>query len=283
MQYDACWARGPVGRLVMAITALCAMLALASCEGSSTVAPALTAPDIQATPAHVVVAPEPAAPTATPKAAAPPGPLGRSFGAFRFTMYYVAEEPQRRVSVDDEVLADVSGAPDNFTLYSKKDCKPLAKVNRAFGHQLDIQGTGKLRDGRVVNTAGHCNCPHSPCYKEIKAAWAMGAGGRLEPFRSVAVDTRVIPMGTVLYIPELDGMTMPGKAPWGGFVHDGCVVAEDRGGGIAGHELDFFAAKKAYVTGLDKRYHLRRIHIYGGKGRCERKGGSVQARGGGST
>ena len=40
------------------------------------------------------------------------------------------------------------------------------------------------------------------------AAWAMGAGGRLSPFRSVAIDTKVIPMGKVLYIPELDGMLM---------------------------------------------------------------------------
>jgi 3D (Asp-Asp-Asp) domain-containing protein len=221
-------------------------------------------------------------------------PYGAPIGTFRFTMYFVAVEPDAPKSRRDDVALaavnpsgppdslsgqpdEVSGPPDTTTLYLKKGCAPLATVARGFGKQLDIQGTGKLRDGRVVNTTGVCRCPHSPCYKEIKAAWAMGAGGRLTPFRSVAVDTRLIKLGTMLYIPELDGIRMPGKAPWGGFVHDGCVVAADRGGGIEGHELDFFAAKKAYVESLDGRHHIKRISVFNGKGWCAKKDGKVAA------
>jgi 3D (Asp-Asp-Asp) domain-containing protein len=169
----------------------------------------------------------------------------------------------------------LSGAPDTMTLYSQPGCRPLATVAHAFGHQLDIQGTGKLKDGRVVNTSGTCSCKHSPCYFEVDDAWGMGPGGRLIPFRSVAIDTKVIPLGKVLYIPQLDGMQMPGKAPWGGFVHDGCVVAADRGGGIQGHELDFFVGKKVFSDAIYHRYKTEHITVMDGKGWCEKKDGKV--------
>ncbi|MCB9559143.1 MAG: hypothetical protein H6709_23505 [Kofleriaceae bacterium] len=162
-------------------------------------------------------------------------------------------------------------------LYHRKDCShPIAMVDPGFEAQLDIQGTGKLRDGRVINTSGSCRCPNSPCYFEIGKAWAMGPAGKLSPFRSVAVDTDVVPLGSLLYVPILDGMQMPGHAPWGGWVHDGCVVAEDRGGGIKGRDIDFFVAKKVYSNLLDHRHHLKRVQVFDGKGWCERKDGKVQ-------
>jgi 3D (Asp-Asp-Asp) domain-containing protein len=239
----------------------------------------------------------------------PPAPAyGRPLGVFQFTMYYVAAEadhpePARpgadasgaihaTVAANDNALSghpdELSGGPDggprevessdnrtNVTLYHRKGCAPIAQVGAEFAAQLDIQGTGKLRDGRVVNTSGSCRCPNSPCYFEIDNAWAMGPKGRLSPFRSVAVDTRVIPLGTVLYLPELDGVRMPGRAPWGGFVHDGCVVAEDRGGGIRGHDIDFFVARKTFSNILDARHRLKKVGVFEGTGWCEKRNGKV--------
>jgi len=202
-------------------------------------------------------------PGPSPTVAASSAPvIGARIGEFRFTMYYVAVEPE----------AAPVASPDQatITLYSKKDCAPLAVVERAFGKNLDLQGTGKLKDGRVVNTAGSCRCPHSPCYAEIKAAWAMGPRDRLTPFRAVAIDTRIVKLGSLLYVQELDGLRMPGKGPWGGFVHDGCVIASDRGGGIRGRELDFFVGKKVYSDSLYRRTKMRKVTVFDGKGRCER-------------
>ncbi len=89
----------------------------------------------------------------------------------------------------------------------------------------------------------------------------------LTPFRSVAVDDRVIPIGTHIYVPDLDGVVMPGVPPWGGFVHDGCLVADDRGSAIGDQHLDFFvAAKVFYISSLDARV-LRRGS---GQGLCWR-------------
>jgi len=60
-------------------------------------------------------------------------------------------------------------------------------------------------------------------------------GTRLVPYRTLAVDPRFIPMGSLLYIPSLRGLRMPD-----GQVHDGYVLAEDTGIGIAGNHVDLF-------------------------------------------
>lgn len=246
--------------------------ALAGCEGPSPIASGVSAAPVEA--ADSVDATDS---KAVPVSAAPA--RGAELGKFRFTMYYVAIE--RNISDEETTLASgapdtLSGRPDKVTLYHQKDCEPIARVGRTFAQQLDLQGTGKLRDGRVLNTSGLCKCPNSPCFMEIKAAWAIGANGRLAPFRSVAIDTKLVELGSLLYIPELDGKRMPGKAPWGGYIHDGCVIADDRGGGIQGKKLDLFVAKKGYAQALDRRNRIKQVTVFDGTGWCERKDGRVR-------
>ena len=123
---------------------------------------------------------------------------------------------------------------DTVTLYGGGNkCEPIADVSKEFASQLTLQGTGKLRDGRVLNIWGACNCKRSPCFNVTQAQWGTaGSGKSLQPIRTVAVDPKVVKLGSLLYVPLLEGRTMPGRAPWGGFVHDGCVVADDTGGHI---------------------------------------------------
>jgi 3D (Asp-Asp-Asp) domain-containing protein len=78
-----------------------------------------------------------------------------------------------------------------------------------------------------------------------KGPFGDGAGGfQVVPFRSVAVDTRLIPLGTVLYVPAARGVaiTLPSgrKA-----VHDGYFFASDRGGGIRDNHVDVFVGNWA--------------------------------------
>jgi len=188
-------------------------------------------------------------------------------GTFKLTRYYMAEEPA------DPALASI--APDDdaggTTLYDDRGCKKLATVSARFAELLDIEGSGRLRDGRTVNVSNPCHCGHSPCYRSLSdsAKWGMSALSKpLVPFRSVSVDPDVIPLGTVLYIPELDGMTMPGVAPWGGYVHDGCVVASDVGGHIVGKHIDFFIGRLAYKRELDVRKKMPHVSVYLGGNHC---------------
>jgi 3D (Asp-Asp-Asp) domain-containing protein len=227
-------------------------------------------------------------------------PEARSLGTFHMTLYHVADEvevaktPPRKkrkgapASIVDKVQSDATadatmaaGIPDLVPLYDKK-CGVLANVSRPFAAQLALQGTGRLRDGRLLNVTAKCTCPRTPCFHVLPShrKWGMGGSGQpLEPFRTVAVDPRRVKLGSLLYIPVLDGVRMPGRSPVGGFVHDGCVVAGDTGGGIKGAQLDLFVARKAYVNGLARRggSHgwMKKIDVLDGTSRCTRRGGKV--------
>jgi 3D (Asp-Asp-Asp) domain-containing protein len=58
------------------------------------------------------------------------------------------------------------------------------------------------------------------------------------PFRTIAVDRSVIPLGSVLYIPALRGQIFHKDGEV--FAHDGYVFAGDVGGAIEGNHVDFF-------------------------------------------
>lgn len=103
------------------------------------------------------------------------------------------------------------------------------KFPKDFVKQARIEGTAKLRDGRVVNVSGKG-------FKVVDAPNGLGAGGyHLIPFRSIAVDRDEIALGTKLFLREAVGMKLPD-----GSVHDGIFYAHDVGGGIQGKRIDLF-------------------------------------------
>ena len=76
---------------------------------------------------------------------------------------------------------------------------------------------------------------------------------------------------------------MPGRAPWGGFVHDGCVVADDTGGGIDGNRLDLFVGRKATSSGCrgpaaQPYAWAGHVPVFDGSKICERKGRQISRR-----
>jgi 3D (Asp-Asp-Asp) domain-containing protein len=272
-----------VSRVVNGIAGLAAGVALAgaACSGPK-VEPAEQKP-------AAVVAPKIIEEPREPK------PIGK----FEITFYYVIGEEEvarlaaakaRKAANDNKARGDAElskdtamaaiTAPELVTIYDPKSCSPIAEVTRDFASQLVLQGTGKLRDGRVVNIWGACSCDRRPCFKVTETKWGTGGTGRpLQPFRTVAVDRKVVKLGSLLYVPLLEGRTMPGRAPWGGFVHDGCVVADDTGGGIKGHQLDLFVGRKAYFLGLSgsrgSHAWARHTEVYDGSKICERKGRKI--------
>ena len=66
-------------------------------------------------------------------------------------------------------------------------------------------------------------------------------------------------------MPELDGVQMPASY---GFVHDGCLSADDVGGGIVGAHLDFFAAEKSSYLVLDGMLKLSSVKLFTPSPRC---------------
>lgn len=205
----------------------------------------------------------------------------KPLGQFNMTFYYViGEDEVKRKPVNDNQTELASIDDAKVTLYEAGSCNEIAEVSPEFANQLAIQGTGKLNDGRVLNIWGRCACGHSPCFKATANQWGTaGTNHPLQPFRTVAVDPRVVKLGSLLYVPLLEGRVMPGRPPWGGFVHDGCVVADDTGGHIDGNRLDLFVGRKAYFLGLSgsgsSHMWARHVPVYDGSKLCERNGRHV--------
>lgn len=190
----------------------------------------------------------------TPDASAQPGTL---IGNFTISYYWVTTEEE------------FSGVK-NTNLYDT-GCKLLATVSATFAASLASIGTGRLGDGRVLNYAGSCSCPTTPCYLEADAQHPWGYGvsnAALVPFRTLAVQKTEIPYGTALYVPALVGVTMPGTTPWGAFVHDGCLRADDTGSSIQPLHADWFVALKTHYATLDTALDLALTPVYGGGTLC---------------
>ncbi len=162
---------------------------------------------------------------------------GRLIGVFRNTYYSFPNE------------AEYSGA--KATVFDAS-CKPIAEVPKAFHDKLCVQGSGRLASARTVSFAKRdCACasvcPRSGqkiCYEALSPTqfpFGRGALGKpITPFRTIAVDDKVIPLGTAVFIPAYVSQPMPD-----GTLHDGCFRAEDRGLKVVGHSVDVFTGGEA--------------------------------------
>lgn len=144
--------------------------------------------------------------------------------------------------------------PKTSALYESRTGRLIAKVSKSFHDDLDMEGTGVLNDGRVLNVGTRTNGVWDYI---LLPEGAFGIGilnHKLHPYRSVAVDFRHLCkqagldfcdksdleirkqlIGALLYIPRLKGLTLPN-----GKTHDGYVCAQDIGGAIRNDRIDIF-------------------------------------------
>lgn len=190
----------------------------------------------------------------------PPSPeAGRAVGKFFPTFYQIARE----------VLYPGDGSEENLTTLRDNDGKRIAKVSRAFRKALLRQGTGQLRDGRVLNVGKKLKSGRRFIVLP-KESYGLGTSNfHLYPYRSVAVDfdflcgrlkddeicapgnvdvrdrsvsraNRKGLAGMLLYLPRFKGVQLED-----GSIHDGYVCAVDVGGGIKLDRIDLFVGGEA--------------------------------------
>ena len=171
---------------------------------------------------------------------------GRALGTFRNTYYDFPNE------------GDFEGA--QVPLKNAR-CDTIASVAKGFYDAVCVQGSGTLRRGSTVSFAKRdCACaeicPRTEqkiCFDELdpkEFPWGRGAAGKpITPLLTVAVDPEVIPLGTAVYVPELDGLP---RDQDGTSRHDGCFVAQDKGLKVKGRHLDIFTGH-ASITALWNR------------------------------
>ncbi len=163
-------------------------------------------------------------------------------GLHGMTVYWLAQETKH----------DRKIARRSVRLRWRRSNRVYTRVSKRFARDLLMQGSGMLYNKQLVQYAGRCGrqsrlrCMRVTVLNRRRFPMSKGAMGRaLIPFRSLAVDTRKIPLGSRVYIPQL-GKLLSRR----GYRHDGCFVAHDRGGRIQGNRIDLF-------VGLPRLFYRR--------------------------
>ena len=201
---------------------------------------------------------------------------GQNLGMFRNTYYDFPSEGDV-ASKDANANANASAA-SKVTLRDPS-CGALADVPRPFFEALCVQGSGSLARGGTVSFGKRdCACAdvcprtgQKICFEALDAKafpWGRGAAGKpISPLRSVAADTQLLPMGTALYVPELDGLPL-GEA---GAVHDGCLAVEDRGLKVRDNHIDIFTGRPRTTERIEDMLPSNQgVHVVVATKRCER-------------
>jgi 3D (Asp-Asp-Asp) domain-containing protein len=141
-------------------------------------------------------------------------------------------------------------------------CVALLMMSFAAGSQADDSGQIPILEvpGQHVVEANFA--PH--WFLKATLYHAGGGGGdakdslgcRPVPMRTVAIDPRLIPRRTILFIAETVGLPMPG-----GGVHDGYWYASDTGGSIKGSRIDLFTGHGHGSMAPAARFNLRKLTV----------------------
>lgn len=171
-------------------------------------------------------------------------------GDLKPTFYWIALETQSSDPKNRNIL-DINGGV-------------IARTTARFFSELQLEGTGRLLDGRMVNFHQFIQGPNG---REIRyricgpeAPYGYGYGDRpLTPFRTVAVDPRVIPLDSKIFIPAAVGAKLPD-----GSIHDGYFDALDIGGAITDLRVDVFTSfgDQSQVFIRNGMTNMRAIPVY---------------------
>ena len=140
-------------------------------------------------------------------------------------------------------LEEFNGTGPKTKTLKNLDGEVLAQVSEPYWRSIRMEGTGRLLDGKVLNFDAFVDLPgggRDIAFKVCgpEAPYGYGLNERpLRPFRSAAVDPRVIPMDSLLFIPAAKGTRLPDGA-----IHDGYFWAEDIGAAIQHQRIDIFTS-----------------------------------------
>ncbi len=145
-------------------------------------------------------------------------PMGRYLGKFKVTYYWAVEETEYPTS-------------RSSALYLA-DGQLLGRFSSAFVRAFKVEAAAKLKDGRLISYLKRAN-------RAKVVDRFLGCGGhKLTDLKSIAVDPRLIPLGSVVYIPQAENVTVDGQTLSGVF------FAHDVGSAIKGKHIDIFVGRK---------------------------------------
>jgi len=171
-------------------------------------------------------------------------------GQFRPTFYRTVDESQF-TGAKTVAVRDTEG-------------NEITKVSEQFKKHLDIEGSGRLADGRVINF--HSKAKDGIRYRVVDVKYGLGVRNyQLVPYRSIAVDPTKILIGSVVFIPQAVGIPLPD-----GTFHDGYFFAHDIGGAIKKDRIDLYVGFESDTdnafTQSGKLANLQPLDLYVVKG-----------------
>ncbi|KAI8967168.1 hypothetical protein BDF20DRAFT_902117 [Mycotypha africana] len=158
------------------------------------------------------------------------------------TQYWVPKEGDKDM-LNDGTIVTLTGSKKKKLVTD--DGKMIAKVSKTTYEKFQMEGTGLLESGILVNLASSDDTFEKVDRKEAPYGLGNTDGSTLTPWISVASND--LKHGTILHIKELDGVELPN-----GRVHNGCVRVDDEGWSFGGCQLDWFVLQfSAYQTLVD--------------------------------
>ncbi|ORZ21212.1 hypothetical protein BCR42DRAFT_368947 [Absidia repens] len=158
------------------------------------------------------------------------------------TFYWIPKEGDsdmtndgRTVTLDGPKTKDLMGT----------DGKSIAKVAEITYDKFQMEGTGLLENGILVNLGGS----KDKFQKVDRTSDPFGIGSNENPLTPwVSVASNDLKRGTLLYVKELDGVQLPY-----GQVHNGCVRVDDEGWSFGKCQIDFFTLQFSAYKDLDNK------------------------------
>ncbi len=148
-------------------------------------------------------------------------PQARYLGRFKVTYYWAVDETEYPTSRSSPIYL--------------ADGQLLGRFSSAFVKAFRVEAAARLRDGRRISYLKRAN-------RAQVVDQFLGYGGhRLTELKSIAVDPRLIPLGSIVYIPQAENVSINGQT-LGGVFH-----AHDIGSAIKGKHIDIFVGRKQYM------------------------------------
>lgn len=167
--------------------------------------------------------------------------ISSCYKSAKLTQYWIPKEGD----------ADMDNGGQSVTLdgsktetLQTKDGKIIAKVSQTTYDKFQMEGTGLLESGKMINLG-----ESTSVFMELDRSstpYGIGhEGDGLIPWVSVASND--IKTGTTLYVKEMDGLVLPD-----GKTHNGCVRVDDQGWGLDSCHIDFFVLQFSAYRDLVK-------------------------------
>lgn len=146
----------------------------------------------------------------------------RYAGRFKVTFYWV---------VDEGEYPESSSSPIYLS-----DGSLLGRFAADFVRAFRIEAAAQLRDGRKISYLKKAN------RAKVVDRYLGTRGYKLTELKSIAVDPRIVPIGSVVYIPQAENVVIDGKR------HNGLFYAHDIGSAVKGKHIDVFLGRRGNMA-----------------------------------